>query len=191
MPPTTDPQITLKNVFCITGFSRVGICAAPWDAESSERGRFYREYWDTLARRYADESHLFRSGKPSQTYWRSFGLGRSHFFLTGNIRLRERALRVACETSSEQSEAFYRLLEADKATIENELGLQPVWDARPGKVYKYIYLQKTGVDAEDRSDWPNQHAWFREKLELFHKVFSPRVKALDASDWQPEDESPS
>ena len=31
----------------------------------------------------------------------------------------------------------------------------------------------------DRNDWPNQHKWLLEKIELFRKVFGPRVKTLD------------
>lgn len=40
----------------------------------------------------------------------------------------------------------------------------------------------------DEEDWPNQHAWLAEKLELFDNVFRHRVQDLNADDWQPEDE---
>jgi hypothetical protein len=42
-------------------------------------------------------------------------------------------------------------------------------------------------------DWPAQHEWLAEKLELFDRVFRPRVKQLNADDWTPEpgdEESP-
>ena len=43
-------------------------------------------------------------------------------------------------------------------------------------------LRKYIDDAKDKSVWTNQHEWFMEKLELFYRVFSPRVKALDLKD---------
>ena len=34
-----------------------------------------------------------------------------------------------------------------------------------------------------REQWPEQHMWLWEKLEAFKKVFAPRVKKLNASDY--------
>ena len=44
------------------------------------------------------------------------------------------------------------------------------------------------TDLEDRQDWNRQHQWLCDNLEAFHKVFSPRVKVLDASDYVPEED---
>lgn len=158
-------------------------------AESNERARSYREYWLSLTDRYADESPLFRPGKTSRSNWKGFGIGRSNFYLSASMRRREQALRVSIEIGSSNSEAFYRLLEANRPAIEEELGFKAVWDDRPNRMYKYIYVQRLNVDTEDRSDWPNQHAWLRDKLEIFHKVFAPRIKTLDASEWVPTKQS--
>jgi hypothetical protein len=35
--------------------------------------------------------------------------------------------------------------------------------------------------------WSEQQQWMKEKLELFHSVFSPIIKILDASDFQPDE----
>ena len=51
-----------------------------------------------------------------------------------------------------------------------------------------INLSQDEIDLEDRSDWDKQHQWLCERLETFHKVFSPRVKRLDASDYVPEED---
>ena len=45
-----------------------------------------------------------------------------------------------------------------------------------------------GIDLEDRQDWNRQHQWLCEQLEVFHKVFSPRVERLDASEYVPEED---
>ena len=38
-------------------------------------------------------------------------------------------------------------------------------------------------------DWPSQIEWMVEKLEAFNRTFRPLVKDLDASEWDPGDES--
>ena len=40
----------------------------------------------------------------------------------------------------------------------------------------------------EQEDWPNQIEWMRSTLEGFNKTFGPRVKSLDASEWQPADD---
>jgi hypothetical protein len=43
------------------------------------------------------------------------------------------------------------------------------------------------IDLENRQDWNRQHEWLCDKLEVFHKVFSPRVKTLDVNDYIPDE----
>jgi hypothetical protein len=49
-------------------------------------------------------------------------------------------------------------------------------------------LSKDHVDPSDKSDWPEQHQWLADKLELFDRVFRRRIKQLNAADWTPEPE---
>ena len=38
----------------------------------------------------------------------------------------------------------------------------------------------------DENDWTHQYEWFATHLELFNQVFRPRIAALNAEDWIPE-----
>jgi hypothetical protein len=40
------------------------------------------------------------------------------------------------------------------------------------------------VDPENVVDWQRQHEWLAMRLNDFHRVFSNRVRNLNASDWQ-------
>jgi len=51
----------------------------------------------------------------------------------------------------------------------------------------WISLHKGDTDPGDEADWPNQHKWLACKLEKFDQVFCPRIRELNADDWQPED----
>jgi hypothetical protein len=48
-----------------------------------------------------------------------------------------------------------------------------------------IGLSLDQTDPTNREDWPLLHIWLLEKLEAFHKAFSPRVKVLPTHDAQP------
>ena len=39
----------------------------------------------------------------------------------------------------------------------------------------------------NEADWPRQHQWLADKLNVLHRVFSPRIENLDAADWRDED----
>jgi hypothetical protein len=47
------------------------------------------------------------------------------------------------------------------------------------------------TDLEDRDDWPRHSDWLIKHLADFQRVFHPRVKQLDASEWVPEEEGVS
>ena len=83
----------------------------------------------------------------------------------------------------------FELLKQQQEEIEREFAEPLEWNERPLYAYNWIFLRKTDIDPTDETDWPNQHEWLASKLELFDKVFRPRIKALNAADWElPEDE---
>ena len=88
-------------------------------------------------------------------------------------------------TDGEHGKPHFHLLKKDRVEIEKEIGAKLVWRENP--VERYISLYQRGADLEDRQDWDRQHRWLYEQLETFYKVFSRRVKVLDASDYRPEE----
>ena len=84
----------------------------------------------------------------------------------------------------DDAKAHFSLLQGDKEEIENEIGEKLEWRENPKQ--NRVVL-KVNMDPKNKADWDNQHAWLLDKLELFHKVFSPRIKSLDASEYQPDE----
>ena len=80
--------------------------------------------------------------------------------------------------------AYFRLLEREKSNTEGELGAELEWRLLPKS--GRIFLNKDRTDPGSRSDWPSQHAWLAENLERFHHTFSPRIKTLDAGEYESE-----
>jgi hypothetical protein len=77
---------------------------------------------------------------------------------------------------------YYRLHD-EKEEIEKEFGEKLDWRERPGQVESHVWVVLEPADPSDKSDWPRQHAWLRDRMERFHAVFRPRVKQLDPAAW--------
>jgi hypothetical protein len=89
-----------------------------------------------------------------------------------------------------KAKPHFHLLSKDRATIEAELGEALEWRELPAKKQSNVVLRRLGVDPTVREDWPEQHAWLQAKLEAFHRVFTPRIKDLDAGAYTPEPPPP-
>ena len=80
--------------------------------------------------------------------------------------------------------------QSDKDVIEAELGQPLDWRETPENRSSQIALHWGNVDITDRADWPRQHRWFLENLEALHRVFAPRIRALDSGTLEPPPEAP-
>ena len=87
--------------------------------------------------------------------------------------------------TGKNASAHFYLLKEEREEIESEFGESLVWQEK----IKNVVVSQGFDNLKDESDWPNQHKWLADNLEKLDKVFRPRVKALNADDWEPpEDE---
>ena len=102
--------------------------------------------------------------------------------LGGWLQFEERWIGVyLLIVSGPSAPAYFGLLQQQREEIEQELGLGRLsWDEKR----RYVVLRKH-ADPMQQEDWPNQIDWMVSTLEGFDKTFRPRVKSLNASDWQP------
>ena len=147
--------------------------------------RLYLEYWTAHREHLEQHNSVIKPRKPYSQSWMSFAIGRSNFHLHAWASVRDKWIRVDLMTDGKHGKPHFRLLKKDRAEIEKEIGAELVWKENP--VERYISLYQRGVDPEDRQDWHRQHRWLCDQLETFHKVFSRRVKGLDANDYRPEE----
>ena len=85
------------------------------------------------------------------------------------------------------SKAYYHLLLQEQAKIEAELGFELEWDEKPEGKESHITIRHH-TDTTNRDNWPALHAWTLEKMDAFDRVFRPRIKTLDASEWETDRE---
>ena len=78
----------------------------------------------------------------------------------------------------EQSKlAFAELLE-HRAEIDSEVSAKLDWQELPHR-HACRIAQFHPFNFESRDHWSDAFRWLLERAEAFHKVFSPRVRALD------------
>ncbi len=80
------------------------------------------------------------------------------------------------------------VLKKQQEEIEKEFGEPLEWDELPKHKSSRISIHKSNTDPTDEADWKNQHEWFKPRLELFYKVFYPKIKELNAADCKPSND---
>jgi hypothetical protein len=151
---------------------------------SDERQQQYVGYWAALGEMLAARNSPVRLKKPQPQYWMDIGVGRSGFTLTVRAGFRDKWISAGLTGQNDPTKAYYRLLYSDRSSIEQELGFGLDWHEKAGLKRFHVEVRKEGANPADVVDWPNQHAWLADKLELLERVFRPRVRALDAKAWE-------
>lgn len=141
-------------------------------------------FW-TGFREYMEENSRIRCQKVYPQHWMNHPIGRSGFHMTSvastfNSESRDGGPEIRAELTMIGDEAKERFaaLELRKDEIERAIGCPLTWHNPEGKKACRIYTRRD-ADFGDESQWPEQHRWLREKLELFHRVLGPIVQELD------------
>ena len=154
----------------------------------SETKQRQQEYWAGLKTHLTEAKSKLRSQKPLPQHWTNFAIGRSHFHLAAVQNTREKRLGVLLVLTGSDAKAHFKLLEADKEKIEQTAQTAFEWRELPDKKVSHIDLQLEGADPTSRTDWPRQHEWLKQTLDLFQRVFAARVKSLDADSHSAEND---
>lgn len=138
------------------------------------------DYWTSFSEYLIKNSKVIKPQKPLPQHWTNFAIGRSGVCLSALVNTTEKDKRITVALSLNDGDAKSRFetLISQKDEIQTEIGEELEWRENPGKKESGIWL-KNPVDPSDKSQWPVQHRWLKEKLELFHKVFFSRVKELN------------
>ncbi len=123
--------------------------------------------------------------KPRPNSWMSYATGRTDFYFCAAIKPKKR-IQAELYLQGPDAKAHFALLHRQKADIERELGCELVWDEMPGGIESRVAQVLDDADLNHEDDWPRQHDWLAGRLNAFHRVFTPRVRILDARAWPPQ-----
>ena len=105
-------------------------------------------------------------------------IGRSNFHISASVNSRENTISIWLNITGDQAEVNYdKMYRIAYEPSLKEISPDLLWDKLEGRKTSTVMLKSPG-DFTKRSDWPNQHAWFKENLEKFTKFFRPLVKKV-------------
>lgn len=143
----------------------------------TEIEKFRMDYWGKLAEYISSRSKILACRKPQPNHWFSFGIGSTDAHLSARVNTKERKVQVALTLSPANAKALFAYLKNSEQDIESKIGARLDWRELPDNKRSYVELSHS-CEPTDRSDWLVQHQWLFERLESFHKNFSPLVRSF-------------
>ena len=152
-------------------------------AEQSETapGPQHLEYWTAFCEVLTTAEGPIEAPQPTTESQMSFPLEQPGFVLISFTDPANKRIGIYLQLSGPLASANLRLLHDQKEAIEAEIISPLEWRALPDKQEGYIMIRWEDVDSGDRSTWSEQHEWLRDTLLGFNRVFTDRIKVLDAS----------
>ncbi|MBM1170208.1 DUF4268 domain-containing protein [Microvirga arabica] len=154
--------------------------------ELTEAKQTQLEFWTGFMKFLSTRNGKLRPIKPQPQHWVSFSIGRSGFRLDTMALVRDQGIAVNLVMGDERAKAYFHLLARDKATIQDELGMELQWKELPGKKESHVYTGLKPADFTQADRWPEYHRWLADTAEAFGRVLGPRIRALRADEWKPE-----
>ena len=150
----------------------------------SETQRHQEKFWVELREYMTQTGSQLRFPKPQPAHYLEFNIGRSDFGIRVWQRRRNKDIGASIYIIGQNAKAYFHLLKGQREELEGEFGSLLEWSDQLGREERRVYLLKDGTDPADETNWPNQHKWLAAKIEKFNKVFRPRIKMLNAADWE-------
>ncbi|MCA9443727.1 MAG: DUF4268 domain-containing protein, partial [Candidatus Omnitrophica bacterium] len=142
------------------------------------------DFWHSFKEYVETTGSRIRCQKPGPQTWMLVAIGRSGVTLEGIFSSSNTEgksgvgeIRVELLMSDDRAKTYFAELETMKAEIEKDFGGPMIWSNPEELKQAKVYVRKD-AQVNDRDDWPNQHAWLKENLEKFDRIFRDRVKAL-------------
>lgn len=137
-----------------------------------------QRYWQGVRALLLEQKSKVRPQKAHPQHWADYAVGRSDIWLSATVNSPKKYVSVEFNMRGPPGKVWYDQLLAKKAQIDAQVGPGLSWQRLDGKKQSRIALYREATDPTDESDWPAQHAWVVEKLELLHSVFRPLALGL-------------
>ena len=164
----TKPSGGVRNRFSPSGLSDIR--------------KMQLEYWQDFSALLKKANGRVRPRKPLPQHWQTFAIGRSNFLPYTTINDKNSRIGIHLILQGPDAKAHYSLLHAQKGAIESEASEKLEWRMLPDNKESQINLYRHDSDPSDHDSWEEQHRWLLDKLNLFHSIFSDRIKSLVASE---------
>lgn len=134
----------------------------------SETKLMQLDFWQRFKAFCKEKHSTLGSQKARPQHWYSISIGRSDakLSLIANTRDQE----VSCELYIRDNKDWYDELEADKESVEEQVGSELDWQRLDDKKASRIKLASHAI-IENEEEWDEYVAWLHEKAKIFKQVF--------------------
>lgn len=140
------------------------------------------EYWQALRKHLESSGSFIRPGTPRSQNWMNFDVGHWRLRMTAFNNMRDGGIGVQLVIREGDAEVSYNTLYQQRGEIGAEIGDALEWRELPEHKQGQVMLRRYNADPTNRAQWPEQHDWFKEKLESFDRAFRPRITTFNADD---------
>jgi hypothetical protein len=156
-------------------------------APLSETKQTQLNFWAAFKTYMEQKGSRVRCQKPLPQHWTNHSIGRSGINLSSiasatssDANVNGSEIRVELVIHDKYSKSYYAQLLEQKEDIERDIGQPAIWHNPTDARVCRIYLRRP-ADIFNQAAWPDQQEWLRTTLEMFHKVFAPRVRLLETT----------
>lgn len=147
-------------------------------AVEGDRQKLLLSYWTSFAEYIQAKAPSMKSLKPSTDHWKTFGVGKTGFNINVNALTQEKRLGVELYISHPNAKRDFSLLESQRSFIEADAAQPLRWEPLPNRKGARISVEPLAADPADQANWPVQHEWMFNNLNLLRRVFANRIRQL-------------
>lgn len=181
-----SPAAPKFNVVCKPNDWTKQVRRVQHDGELSDLKQLQREYWRAFFEVVEERCNGPRPRTPRPQSWTNLAVGRSNCYLSVAMNTLEDFLKVELNLTGDDAAALFELLRQEQEEIETEVGAELDWLPKPNAQRCQVAKYWHGDDPLDRDQWPEQHRTLADMLQRFYEAFSPRLKRMDVSSYEPD-----
>jgi hypothetical protein len=145
--------------------------------ELSDAGQLQLEFWIKFRERLVQTGVLSSAATPRPRYSFPVPLGRTGVLLLNFVDTWAQRIGVRVYISGRWAPSGLEVLEREKASIEQEIGVSLKWNPNPDRQDKVIVLDRD-VDLTDKGQWDEYVEWMVDMTRKFRAAFMPRVRQI-------------
>jgi len=136
------------------------------------------EYWEAMKKYFETSRTFLKFQTPQPQHWMNFSIGRSNFHFSSIVSIRDNFIRIDLYIDGNNAkDNFFKLKNQYEAEAEVIFNGQLQWNELPDAKVSIVEFKKS-ANTSKRSEWQEQHEWFRENMEKMDKFFRQKIKVL-------------
>ena len=145
-----------------------------WRETQEKRYEFWEEFFNYAQNDSEFQKHFGGTKTPTKEHWKNFSIKGVDFKLVVLQQRQKKAIEV--EVYFDETEKGYHDLFAHKDEIEQEMQVQYEWRELPDKKASSISEIKTGVNYDNKAEWPELFDFCIDRLLRMREVFPKYAK---------------